>query len=99
MADLMLSARTINFDGRRSSWERKVTTYTLATAGGKYEKPRGEQEGSVYEKSAVGEKILIDKFIESLYRYDHQRVTGWYSKLDRGLHHPSAVGDGGFSGL
>ena len=35
VADSMLSARTINLDGRWSSWLRKLTMYTLATAGGK----------------------------------------------------------------
>ena len=32
MADFMVSASTINFEGRRSSWMRKLTMYVLATA-------------------------------------------------------------------
>jgi hypothetical protein len=51
MADFMLSARTMNFDGRRSSWMRKLTIYTLATAGAKIAKKlresRSEESGSV----------------------------------------------------
>ena len=35
IADFILSARTMNFDGLRSSRVRKLTMYTLATAGGK----------------------------------------------------------------
>jgi hypothetical protein len=45
MADFMLSARTMNFDGQRSSWMRKLTIYTLATAGAKIAKKLGQSEG------------------------------------------------------
>jgi hypothetical protein len=46
MADFMLSARTMNFDGLRSSWVRKVTMLILANSGRKIaKKPGGEQEG------------------------------------------------------
>jgi hypothetical protein len=35
MADFILPATAMNFDGLSSLWLRKVTTYVLATAGGK----------------------------------------------------------------
>ena len=35
MADFMLFARTMNFDGLSSLWLRNVTSYVFATAGGK----------------------------------------------------------------
>jgi hypothetical protein len=44
MADRILSARTINFDGRRSSWVRKLTMYTLATTGRKIAGNPGESK-------------------------------------------------------
>ena len=40
----MLSARTINLDGRRSSWVRKLTMYTLATAGAKIARNAGKSK-------------------------------------------------------
>jgi hypothetical protein len=39
------SARTMNFDGRLSSWVRKLTMYTLATAGAKIAKKPGQSKG------------------------------------------------------
>ena len=49
MADFILSARTMNFDGLSSLWLRNVTTYVLATAGAKNsEKPRTGQEGRAF---------------------------------------------------
>ena len=47
MADFILSAKTMNLDGRRSSWLRKLTMYTLATAGRKIARKRGESKGGV----------------------------------------------------
>ena len=44
MADFILSASTMNLDGRRSSWVRKLTMYTLATAGAKIARKPGESK-------------------------------------------------------
>src|SRR5215471_4683988 len=52
MADFILSATTINFDGLSSLWLRNVTTYVLATAGAKIAKKRGESKG-------VGSSMII----------------------------------------
>jgi hypothetical protein len=41
----MLSARTINLDGPRASWVRKVAMYTLAKAGAKMAKKLGRSKG------------------------------------------------------
>jgi hypothetical protein len=45
MAARILSARTMNFDGLRSSWVRKLTMYTLATGGRKIAEKLGEGKG------------------------------------------------------
>jgi hypothetical protein len=44
MADFILSARTMNLDGLRSSWVRKLAIYTLATAGRKLSRKQGESK-------------------------------------------------------
>jgi hypothetical protein len=45
MADFILSVKTINLDGRRSSGVRKLTVYTLATAGRKLSRKKGRTRG------------------------------------------------------
>src|SRR5215510_1650554 len=45
MADFILSATTINFDGLSSLWLRNVTTYVLATAGAKIAKKGQQSKG------------------------------------------------------
>ena len=49
MADFMLFAKTMNCDGLSSLWLRNVTTYVLATAGGKIAgKPMESKGGFLY---------------------------------------------------
>jgi hypothetical protein len=63
MADFMLSARTMNFDGRSSLWVRKLTMYTRATAGGKYRESQGRVKTGQFKLRRVrmdGAYLLVD---------------------------------------
>ena len=52
-----MSARTMNFDGPRSSRVRKLTMYTLATAGVKIARKLGESKEGLYRLSRELEKM------------------------------------------
>jgi hypothetical protein len=66
MADRILSPRTINFDGRRSSWVRKLTMYTLATAGAKITRKAGESKKRKIQPQEVEEDFIPVASIRSV---------------------------------
>ena len=66
MADFILSARTMNFDGLRSSWVRKLTMYTLATAGAKITRKAGESKKRKIQSQEVEEDFIPVASISSV---------------------------------
>jgi hypothetical protein len=61
----MLSARTINLDGPRASWVRKVAMYTLAKAGAKMAKKLGRSKvGRLSMRGRVRARPLLFSLTE-----------------------------------